>query len=138
MNTTGSRVLDELIRMIGEESALALAREFGGTQITLVRGETRSSAITRSRVAEVIGEPAYETLLREIGVGAVLSVPMGKTLLRIRDVAECHRLIDAGLTTNEIALRLNRSYRWVERVGKEPTASHQAAQGHQIAQGNLF
>lgn len=129
---------DLLCSLIGISPTLAMMREFGGTEIILVRGDSRSTSAKRAQIAEIIGEHEYEMLLKHYGVYARVSIPMGKDLIRAWEISEAIRLLDDGLTANEVAVRLKHSYRWVQRVSKTIPDRHVAQAGKAVAQGELF
>ncbi len=135
MSKSDSSTYDLLCRLIGQEATIALMREVGGTEIVLVRGETRTTAAKRAHLAEIVGDEKYEIMLRHFGVYSRLSVPMGKAMIRAWEISEAIRLIGEGLTDNEVAIRLKHSYRWVQRVTKTNPEAQEVKAGKAVVQG---
>lgn len=93
---TGSRILDDIAEVIGEEAAYALAWQFKGERVYLPKDHMREP-----RLAETVGE-AVAVRLCEAFFGTVVTFPY-KVILE-RKVAEL--AADPSVTKRQIAQRL--------------------------------
>ena len=93
---TGSRILDDIAEVIGEEAAYALAFEFKGERVYIPKDHTREP-----RIAATIGDEAA-TRLCDALYRTVMTFPYKAILTRMVIVMAA----DPGMTKREIARRL--------------------------------
>lgn len=102
---TGSRVLDDLAEVIGEEAAILLACQFGGRRLYVPKYPAANPGI-----AEAIGVALAERLC-EAFYRTTITIPMREANRRM-----VHKLSSEGLERHDIARRLRITERQVYRL----------------------
>lgn len=90
-------IAGQIEELIGAELTALLLRRWGGCQINI---PTRARG---SKIAEVIGKDAAETIIREIGHGR-LTLPCGSMRGQNRRRAEAMEMLRAGASIQQVAL----------------------------------
>lgn len=95
--TTFPGIAGEIEELIGPDLTVQLLRRWGGCQINIpVRAN-------RSKMAEVIGVPATETIIKHIGHGRI-TLPCGSMRGQKRRRAEAMMLLRQGASIQQVAL----------------------------------
>lgn len=122
--STGSNVLDDIIAVIGEDAAFALATEFIGERVYIPK-----TAETEPRISQAIGVEMAERL-RDAFYCTTITFPVGAVIER-----QVLSLVAQGLPKREVARRLKireaRVYAILKRVrdrGSSVSGAHGAGQ----------
>ena len=101
-------ILGEIAKIAGQAAALEIAKQLGGTQISIPKVAWREDA----PIPRILGSINAEILRQKLGCGTVY-IPNMKT---IRNSAAARYYRSHGKTTREIAIILNLSLRQVARL----------------------
>lgn len=109
-------MLEELVELIGEESAIKLIQRFGGTTLYIPHNPPQDHALSF-----VLGYEAATKLASAYG-GEDLFLPLVRQWLREQQRRMIHDLKAQAVPNNQIAQRIGCTSRWVRMVTQEYSA----------------
>jgi hypothetical protein len=126
-------VIQEIVRLIGHEAAMALVREFGGREWRIPKGE---GGALWAALVEVIGEPATRVLCRAFGGEPLYVAFCDQALRRDRNRRLIERydalLGDGHSSRGAVSVLVGEfriCYRMIEKIVNAPLPAAEPVQG---------
>jgi len=101
------KLLRQLIRVMGQDAALQLVDQFGGTQLVVPKRFTPDHMLV-----DVVGLEAFGALVSQYGT-EVLELPKNDAVVMQLRHHRVRELREQGLTHSEIAIKTRYTRRWV-------------------------
>jgi hypothetical protein len=112
----------ELIELLGLQPAISLMRACGGTRTFMKQNNYKGTAAYKA-----LGEELYQVLISYFA-NETIEIPVPVSLIRSARRKRALRLYnEAGMTYNQVAREVGRSYAWVARLIQQTDRQSQDA-----------